>query len=101
MSHFEISYLADQDLENIAKYTIESWDIEQAEKYLASLDQHFEKIHDEKIMIKNVFKHRNDLKVSRCKHHVIFHLNRQNEVPLILAVFHERMDLMVRLKERI
>lgn len=101
MSSFELSYLADQDLENIAKYTIEKWDLAQAEKYLSLLDTHFEKIHNKNVIIRDVFKHRNDLKVSRCEHHVIFHLNRPTEAPLILAVLHKSMDLMTRLKERI
>jgi hypothetical protein len=33
--------------------------------------------------------------------HVIFHQERVGDRPLILAVFHESMELMERLKERL
>jgi toxin ParE1/3/4 len=48
-----------------------------------------------------VLKHRPELLVSRCEHHYVFHLVRKKQCPLILAVFHESMDLMVRLRERL
>ncbi|MEM8867760.1 MAG: type II toxin-antitoxin system RelE/ParE family toxin [Verrucomicrobiota bacterium] len=51
--------------------------------------------------MKPVFEHRGDLFVSRCQKHVVFHWCCNGEAPLILALFHERMDLMVQLKERL
>jgi plasmid stabilization system protein ParE len=42
-----------------------------------------------------------ELRVSRIDHHYVFHLNREKQCPLILAVFHESMDLMTRLRARL
>jgi len=41
------------------------------------------------------------LRVARCEHHYIFCLPRENAPSLIVAILHERMNLMERLKERI
>jgi toxin ParE1/3/4 len=101
MPNYEISFLADEDLENIARYTIRTWDIEQAEKYMALLDKHFEELGTDKVRTRVFIKHRKELKVSRCQKHVVFHLGRIDSVPLILAVLHESMDLMERLKGRL
>ena len=46
-------------------------------------------------------RHRPELRVSRARHHYVFHLEREKRCPLILAVFHEHMDLMSRLRARL
>lgn len=91
MPNFELSYLADGDIAEIILYTIEKWDTDQEIRYVGFLDAHFEAI----------FGHRADLRVPRCKKHVIFHEERDGDLQLILAVFHESMELMERLKERL
>jgi toxin ParE1/3/4 len=65
------------------------------------LDAHFEAIGKGEVRTKTVFGHRGDLHASRCQKHVIFHQERAGDVPLILAVFHESMELMERLKKRL
>jgi len=100
MSHFELSYLADADIEKIVIYTVQQWDVDQATRYIGLLDAHFEAIAKGEARTKKVFKHRDDLLFSRCQRHIVFHHVRAGESPLILAVFHERMDLMGRLAER-
>jgi toxin ParE1/3/4 len=61
----------------------------------------FEAIGNGEVRTKAVFEHRGDLRVSRCQKHVIFHQERAGDRPLILAVFHESMELMERLSERL
>ena len=41
------------------------------------------------------------LRMSRCKHHYVFCLPRDDAPALIVALFHERMDLMIRLTDRL
>lgn len=41
------------------------------------------------------------LRVAHCEHHYVFCLLRANEAALIVAIFHERMDLMARLADRL
>ena len=101
MSNFELSHLADGDIAGIILYTIEKWDADQAIRYVGFLDAHFEAIGNGEARTKVILGHREDLRVSRCQKHVIFHLERAGGRPLILAVFHESMELMERLKERL
>lgn len=41
------------------------------------------------------------LRMIRCERHYIFCLMRENGPALIVALLHERMDLMMRLTERL
>jgi toxin ParE1/3/4 len=42
-----------------------------------------------------------DVFVSHCEHHCIFYLHPEGQKPRILAVFHENMDVLVRLADRL
>ena len=101
MPNFELSYLADADIDAIIHYTLEKWDADQAVRYLGFLDRHFEAIGTGEATTKVFLQHRPDLLISRCQKHVIFHHARAGERPLIIAVFHGSMELMTRLKERL
>jgi plasmid stabilization system protein ParE len=41
------------------------------------------------------------LRMMHCEHHYIFCLPRKTAPAMVIAVLHERMDLMVRLAERL
>ncbi|EDF6616196.1 type II toxin-antitoxin system RelE/ParE family toxin [Salmonella enterica subsp. enterica serovar Newport] len=41
------------------------------------------------------------LRMGRYEHHYVFCLPREDGPALIVAIFHERMDLMVRLADRL
>ncbi|WP_246856824.1 hypothetical protein [Brenneria corticis] len=41
------------------------------------------------------------LRMAHCEHHDVFFLPRDNEPMLVVAIFHQRMDLMARLAERL
>lgn len=41
------------------------------------------------------------LRMAHCEHHYIFCLRRENAPPLIVAILHERMNLMTRLAGRL
>jgi len=50
---------------------------------------------------KSVFEHRDDIRVSRCQHHYVFFVRDDDLGTLILAVLHENMDLLERLRQRL
>jgi len=52
------------------------------------------------LTLNSLLSHRSDL-LTHYEHHYIFYCTREDQPPLILAVFHERMDLMQRLKKRL
>jgi len=97
MANYELTKAADQDLKDIAGYTISKWGPNQAVRYGAFLEAHFDAIGAGKARSRIFLRHRPELRVSRARHHYVFQLKRENHSPLILAVFHEHMDLMTRL----
>ena len=42
-----------------------------------------------------------EVRIARCRHHLIFALPMDAGPTLILAILHERMDLMARLTHRL
>ena len=101
MPVYELTEAADADVQAIARYTVKTWGIEQARRYEAILESHFQAIGREKARARGFLKHRPELRISRIEHHDVFHLLRANQGPLILAVLHENMDLVNRLRDRL
>jgi plasmid stabilization system protein ParE len=89
------------DLKDIALYTLSEWGLKQAAHYATLLDAHFEAIGNGNAKTRIFLPHRHELRVSRVEHHYVFHLKREKQRPLILAIFHENMDLMSRLHDRL
>ena len=101
MSGYRFTLEAENDLRNIARYTLEKWGLEQTKRYESQLADCFHKIAQGKAISKQAIPHRPDLLHARCEHHYIFYRINGTDTPLILAVSHERMDLMTRLKDRL
>jgi len=101
MAVYELTEAAEADLQAIARYTVENWGAEQARRYGELVESHFRAIGCQKARTRGFLNHRQELRVSRVEHHFVFHLVRENQCPLILAVFHENMDLMRRLRKRL
>ena len=101
MSEYHLSERADADLLEIAIYTIKTWGPEQADRYEASLRACFAAICDGRVRARTFLERRPEIRFCRCEYHYVFFLQRENACPLILAVFHEKMDLMARLRRRL
>jgi toxin ParE1/3/4 len=98
---YELAPAAEVDLFEIARYTLSTWGSEQAARYEVSLEAHFRAIARGDVRTRAPFPDRPELVSSRCEHHFVFALRRDGRPVLIVAVLHERMDLMTRLRERI
>ena len=100
-----ISYVltkaASADLRDIARYTKSQWGAQQARKYGDALEQCAEAIALGKGRFTLLPEIRKDLRVMRCQNHYIYCLPRKGEPALILAVLHERMDLLARIANRL
>ena len=90
-----------QDLEAVFDYTIDRWGIEQAHRYKSKIVQHLNSIAQGKARLKTFLETRPELQVSRCEHHYVFHLVRENQAPLIIAILHERMNMIDRIRNRL
>ena len=101
MPEYELTTFAEDDLKSIARYTIDTWGLEQAKCYEAFLVKGFRQIAQNRITARVFLSHRPDLLFTHCEQHYIFYSLRETQCPLIIAIFHERMDLMQRLKNRL
>jgi plasmid stabilization system protein ParE len=100
MPEFLLTVGAEADLEAIAVYTVDTWGVEQARKYEHALTRHFRELADDAMRTKAALTGRDDIRVSRCEHHYVFSVKHRGAT-VILAVLHERMDLLARLRARL
>ncbi len=101
MKGYGLAPAAAQDLLEIAAYTIRTWGNEQSEHYEKALVDHFVALARGDVRTKAPLPGRPELIVSRCEHHYVFAVLLEGESLLILAVLHEKMDLMARLRKRL
>ena len=89
------------DLQNIAEYTEQEWGSARRKQYIRQIET-------VAIQLANglgAFRQRDDIypgiRVKLAGHHYVFCLPRIDSPALILAILHERMDIIARLKERL
>lgn len=69
--------------------------------YIATLEQGIASLADGKEVFKDMSALFPSLRIGLYEHHYIFCLPREGAPALIVAIFHERIDLMTRLAERL
>ncbi len=101
MAKYTLELEAENDLLEIGRYTARTWGFEQTEIYLGQLERHFEGLGAGRIRARTVFEHRADILCSHCQHHYVFFFKDRAGEVIILAVLHEKMDLLARLQGRL
>ncbi len=101
MLPYEISALAQEDIKEIARYTMSRWGEEQSIRYAKSLEKCFCEITDKTVSSKNFSNNFPEILVTWCQKHYVFYIYPAGKLPLIIAVLHERMDMLARLKRRL
>jgi len=92
---------AEDYLRGIIRYTRKRWGNTQLKKYIATLEQCSTRLVSGKDEFKDMSALFPRLRMKHCEHHYIFCLPRDNAPALIIAIFHEHMDLMARLTDRL
>ncbi|MEE9355050.1 MAG: type II toxin-antitoxin system RelE/ParE family toxin [Methylococcaceae bacterium] len=101
MRQYELTPSAQEDLKEIARYTLTKWGEKQSLHYAELLDAGFRKIAAKNVNFRTFSKRFPQILVSRCEYHYIFYVHPDNKPPRIIAVLHERMDMLARLKNRL
>ncbi|MCL1961722.1 MAG: type II toxin-antitoxin system RelE/ParE family toxin [Desulfovibrionaceae bacterium] len=101
MMRYILSGAAVADLRGIARTTRKQWGSAQARHYRDRLEQGMARLAARQGPFKDMSALYPTMGMAHCEHHYIFGLLRENAPALIVAVFHERMDLMARLAERL
>ena len=98
---YQLTKNAQFDLFDIYEYTITKWGIDQAERYKERIKATCLEIASGSVKSRSFSKSREDLQFIRCENHYIFFTIRKNKPTLIIAIFHERMDLIKRMVARL
>ena len=101
MVPYELTPDAERDLREIARYTLRQWGARQQRRYASLLEAGFRALAQRRIVPRPFSPAYTDVLVSHCEHHYIFYLHPEGQKPHIVAVFHENMDLLARLAERL
>ncbi len=101
MGLYEISEAAEEDWRSIVNYTFEQFGEVQVRKYMSQLKTCTEILAKGEPPFKNVDDLYPSMRLKHCQHHYIFGLMRDQRPMLVVAILHERMDLMKQLKKRL
>ena len=98
---YVLSTAAEADLRDIVRYTRKQWSDVQTRNYMTKLKGCIESIATGQGFFKDMTALYPALRMVHCEHHYIFCLLRDDAPALVVAIFHERMDLMTRLADRL
>jgi plasmid stabilization system protein ParE len=97
---YVLTAAAEADVREIIRYTRKQWGDAQVRSYVTKLERGIERLVAGRGAFKDMAALYPALRMARCEH-PIFCLPRDDAPSLVVAIFHERMDLMVRLAERL
>lgn len=101
MPAYELTPDAVADLEEIADYTLREWGGAQQVRYAELLEAGFGRIAQGIAISRPVLDAYPHLYVTRCEHHYIFYIRPDADAPpRIIAVLHEHMNLIARIRRR-
>ena len=101
MSAYILTAEAESDLRSVIRYTRAQWGAAQVRRYVSGLEQGIATLAEGKGSFKDMSVLYPALRMARCQYHYVFCLPREDGPALIVAILHERMDLMKRLVDRL
>ncbi|EAV41397.1 plasmid stabilization protein [Stappia aggregata IAM 12614] len=101
MTTYILTTEAESDLRNVIRYTRKQWGAAQVRHYIANLEHGIASLAAGEGYLRDMSGLYPSLRMARCEHHYVFCLPRERAPALVVAIFHERMDLMTRLADRI
>ncbi|MFT5744447.1 MAG: toxin ParE1/3/4 [Paracoccaceae bacterium] len=99
MQSYDLTLAAEEDLRDIWRYTYETWGFEQAETYFDRIEACCEAVGDRRTRAKTFDRLPDGVRIHRCERHYIVWL--EEDRPVVIAILHERMDFVQRLKDRL
>ena len=99
MAAYAFTRSAKEDLLDIWLYTRETWGEAQADRYQDDLHGCCERLAAGAVHVRPV-PTIDGVKSHHCRHHVLFFVERRETI-VVIAVLHERMDLIARLRDRL
>jgi toxin ParE1/3/4 len=100
LAGYRLTSEAASDIKGILDYTLDRWGAEQAEKYVLQVEQCLNDLVSGRRSGKPFGDALPEIQILRCEHHYIFYASQDDQLA-VLAILHEAMDLLARLRERI
>ncbi|KAB2661406.1 type II toxin-antitoxin system RelE/ParE family toxin [Brucella tritici] len=102
MTAYVLTVEAEADMRHIIRYTRKQWSDTQVRRYIGNLERGIANLAAGQGTFKDMSALFPMLRMAHCcEHHYVFCLPRENASALVVAIFHERMDLMARLADRL
>ena len=101
MLPYEITSPAEEDLKDIARYTLTQWGKKQSLHYAGLLEKCFRGIAERTVHSRSFSERYPQIRVRKCEHHYIFYVHPEKKPPCIIEVLYERMDMLTRLKNHL
>lgn len=89
------------DLREITRYTAKTWGESQCRAYIEQIDQAAHAVATGQGVFKDLSSIHPGLRMRMAGRHCLFCLPQADGPALILAILHERMDIIARLKNRL
>lgn len=101
MSAYVLTDDAEADLRSIIRYTRKTWGVDQVRRYVAALELSMARIANSEGGFSDMSSLYPGLRMARCGHHYVFCLPRKDAPAWVVAILHERMDLLARVIDRL
>lgn len=101
MKTYLLTKSEEADLREVVRYTLKEWGEAQCSRYVAALEKQVEAVAKGNGVFKVMDELLPTLRVALCGKHYIFCLPQAQAPAIILAILHERMDVVARLKLRL
>ena len=101
MTAYVLTVEAEADMRHIIRYTRKQWSDTQVRRYIGKLERGIANLAAGQGTFKDLSALFPLLRMAHCEHHYVFCLPRESAPALVVAIFHERMDLMARLADRL
>lgn len=98
---YVLSDAAEADVREIIRYTRKQWGDAQARRYINDLEQRIARLVTGQEPFRDMSELHPALRMAHCEHHYVFCLPREHTPALIVAILHERMDLITRVANRL
>ncbi|MGH8145045.1 MAG: type II toxin-antitoxin system RelE/ParE family toxin [Rhodanobacteraceae bacterium] len=98
---YVLTHAAEADVRGIIRHTRKEWGDIQVRRYITKLEQGMARLAAGQEPFKDMGAIYPALRMSRCGHHYVFCLPREHAPTMIVAVLHERMDLVTLLTDRL
>ena len=101
MQNYRVTKDAEQDLRQVARYTLKEWGPAMLKNYRSGLKKTFERIGNNDLVGRDFSDNFPELLVTKYKYHFIFYLTEGMDKPTIIGVIHERRNIIKRLSDRL